>query len=55
MKKVIKQSLKELFFKYLMEFRHETDKDSRQIESYANNFVTEFERYLEAYNDFKED
>lgn len=55
MKKVIKKSMKELLIKYLTEFRAEDDKDNLQIESYANNFVTEFERYLEAYNDFKED
>lgn len=55
MKRVIKQSMKELMVKYLTEFRHEKDKDTTTIEHYANNFVNEFERYLSAYHDFKED
>ena len=55
MKRVIKESMKSLLVKYLSEFSREKDPDARQIECYANNFVTEFERYLAAYNEFKED
>ncbi len=55
MKKEIKQSMKKLLMARLEEFSHEPKQDKVTIEHYANNFVTEFERYLRAYNDFKED
>ena len=55
MKKIIKSSMKEMLMRYLTNFSHEKEMDSVQIESYANNFVNEFERYLNAYNDFKEE
>lgn len=55
MKKEIKQSMKKLLMARLEEFSHEPKQDKVTIECYANNFVVEFERYLRAYNDFKED
>lgn len=55
MKRVIRQSLKEMFFRYLSEFCNEKEKDTAQIEHYAENFTNEFDRYLSAYYDFKED
>ena len=55
MKRVIKESLKALLVKRFSEFAREKNQDAQQIETYANNFVTEFERYLAAYNEFKED
>jgi hypothetical protein len=33
----------------------ERERDMKQCESYADSFVDEFERYLKAYNEFKED
>ena len=55
MKPVVKQSMVNMMTKYLMNFRAEPDKDDAQIASYASHFADEFERYLSAYNDFKEE
>lgn len=51
----IRQGMKTLMIKYLTEFRHEPDPDQRTIETYANNFVIDFERYRKASHDFKEE
>lgn len=55
MKRVIKEGMKNLVVKYLSEFARENEKDAGTIEHYANNFVNDFERWMAAYNDFKED
>ena len=55
MKKAIKEGMKNLVVKYLTEFAHDKEKDAGTIECYANNFVNDFERWMAAYNDFKED
>ena len=55
MKRVIKQSMKEMLSKCFAEFSHEKEQDTAQIESYTNKFIDDFERYLNAYYDFKED
>lgn len=55
MKKVVRDSMKDMCVKMLKDFRSETEQDDGQVEAYANNFVSSFERYLRAYNEFKED
>lgn len=55
MKRVLRESLKGILVKHLMDFTMEKDKTLATIEHYAEHSVTEFERYLEAYNDFKEE
>ena len=55
MKKVIRKSMKEILFKHLVDFANEKDKDTATIEHYAEHFVDEFDRYLQAYKEFKED
>lgn len=55
MKRVIKDSFKGIMVKHLIDFALEKDKDLRTIEHYADHCVTEFERYLRAYNEFKEE
>lgn len=56
MKAVIRQSMKEMLFKLLLEYNNDTTrKDNAVIEHYAESFVENFERYLKAYNEFKED
>lgn len=55
MKKILKKSMKQMLIKYLAEFSKEKDQSPAQVETYANNFVNEYERYLNAYNEFKED
>lgn len=55
MKKVIKQSLTEIAIRYLTDFGFEKEKDSATIRHYAEGISNEFERYLGAYHDFKED
>ena len=55
MKSVIRKSMKEMLAKLLIDFRNEPDKDLAQIEHYAEKFVEDFERYLTAYHEFKED
>lgn len=55
MKPVIKQSMKTILIKYLNEFLTEKEKDFSTVEHYAHNCVEEIERYLKAYNEFKED
>ena len=47
-------AVREMFFKYLSEFCHETEQDYAQIEAYTNSFINEFERYLIVYKDFEE-
>lgn len=54
MREAIKTALREMFFKYLSEFCHETEQDYAQIEAYTNSFINEFERYLIVYKDFEE-
>lgn len=55
MKPVIKQSMETILIKYLNEFLTEKEKDFSTVEHYAHNCVEEFDRYLKAYNEFKED
>ena len=55
MKKILKKSMKQMLIKCLAEFSKEKDQSPAQVETYANNFVNEYERYLNAYNEFKED
>ena len=55
MKRVLRDSIKGIMVKHLIDFALEKDKDLRTIEYYAENCVAEFERYLRAYNEFKED
>lgn len=54
MKKTIKQSMRTMLVKYLVDFGFEIEKNTATAEFYADNFVEEFERYLTAYNEFKE-
>jgi len=55
MKRVIRDSFKGIMIKHLIDFVLEKDKDLETIEHYAEHCVNEFERYLRAYNDFKEE
>lgn len=55
MKKVIKQSLRDIAVKVLIDFGYEKDKSHAIVEPYADSLTEQFERYLKAYNDFKED
>lgn len=55
MKKVIRNSFKGIMVKHLIDFALEKDKDLATIEHYAEHCVAEFERYMKAYNEFRED
>ena len=55
MKTTVKTSLKMLIEKALTEFSRESDQGEEQIEAYAKSVVNDFERYLRAYYEFKED
>ena len=55
MKVTVKTSLKLLIEKALTEFSRESDQGEEQIDAYAKNVVNDFERYLRAYYEFKED
>lgn len=55
MKKVIRNSFKGIMVKHLIDFALEKDKSLNTIEHYAEHCVEEFERYLRAYNEFKEE
>lgn len=55
MKRLIKESMKALLVKRFSEFAREKEQDAAQIETYANNFITEFERYLRAYHEFEKE
>lgn len=55
MKKVLKQSMEIILVKHLMEFTREPNKDLSTIKHYAETFTNEYEKYLMAYNEFKED
>lgn len=55
MKKVIKSSLQEIALRHLVDFGFEKEKDTNTARHYAEHLVNEFERYLGAYNEFKED
>jgi hypothetical protein len=54
LKEAIKTALREMFFRHLSEFCHETEQDYAQIEAYTNSFIKEFERYLIVCRDFEE-
>lgn len=54
MKRVIKESMRGILFNLLVDFSTEEKKDSETIKHYTDQFVTQFERYLGAYNDFKD-
>lgn len=55
MKAVQRNALKEILMKHLIDFRNEENKDVSVMEHYAEHSVEEFERYLKAYHEFKED
>ena len=55
MKKVIRQSFRMILIKHLFEFALEKDKSVSTVEHYADHAIEEFDRYLKAYNEFKED
>lgn len=55
MKATIKASLKMLIEKALTEFSRESNQGEEQVEAYAKSVVSDFERYLKAYYEFKED
>ena len=55
MKATVKASLKMLIEKALTEFSRESNQGEEQIDAYAKNVVNDFERYLRAYYEFKED
>ena len=55
MKATIKASLEKLIKKTLTEFSRESDQGEEQIDAYAKNTAYDFERYLKAYYEFKED
>lgn len=55
MKKVIKDSMRDMLVKLLMEFMNEKDKNTTTVVAYAESFCDNFERYLRAYKEFKED
>ena len=44
-----------LIEKALTEFSRESNQGEEQIDAYAKNVVNDFERYLRAYYEFKED
>ena len=44
-----------LIKKALTEFSRESDQGKEQIDAYAKSVVDDFERYLRAYYEFKED
>ena len=44
-----------LIEKALTEFSRESDHGEEQIDAYAKSVVNDFERYLRAYYEFKED
>lgn len=55
MKAAVKASLKMLFEKALTEFSRESNQGREQVDAYAKSVVNDFERYLRAYYEFKED
>ena len=55
MKATIKASLKMLIEKALTEFSRESDQGAQQVDAYAKSVVDDFERYMKAYYEFKED
>ena len=55
MKVTVKESLEMLINKALTEFSRESDQGEEQIDAYAKNTAYDFERYLKAYYEFKED
>ena len=55
MKAALKTSLKSFLIKHLEDFRKEPDKGAETIDYYADHCISEFERFLNAYYDFKED
>ena len=55
MKAVMKKALKDFMVKHLNDFRNEEHKDAETIDYYADHCISEFERYLKAYYDFKEE
>lgn len=55
MKATLKHALKEFMVKHLVDFSKEANKDTETIDYYADHCISEFERYLKAYYDFKEE
>lgn len=54
MKRVIKKRMRSILFNLLVDFSTEEKKDSETIKHYADQFIVQLERYLGAYNDFKD-
>jgi len=55
LKRTIKASMKEILFKFLVDFQAEPVKDADTMKHYCDKYVDDFERYLRAYHEFKED
>jgi len=56
LKATIKASMKIMLLHYFAEIANDPNsKDSEVQACYADNFVADMERYLKAYNEFKED
>lgn len=56
MNKTLKTSMAMMMEKYLLEFRNDPQSnDLGVVQHYAMKFADDFERYLRAYHEFKED
>lgn len=56
MKATIKASMKALLLHYFAEFANDPENKDAEVQAgYADSFTDDMERYLRAYNDFKED
>lgn len=56
MKATIKASMRTLLLHYFAEIVNDPDNKDADVQAgYADSFVIDIERYLRAYNDFKED
>lgn len=56
MKTTIKKALEDLALHYFEEVAHDPNRtDITVLKGYAENYVNDVEKYLSAYNDFKED
>lgn len=56
MKQVLKNSIRELALHYFEEVARDPEsKDITVLQTYADNYIRDIERYLSAYNDFKEE
>lgn len=51
----MRKAIKAIVLKYFEELKNDGDMSRENLESYADNFVNELFRYIEARRDFKED